>query len=276
MEGNHMKKVRKTASFFLILSLILGLFSMLPLSTKAAETYNASAAIAYADAHWNDGVGLCAEFVSKCLAAGGISVPNYAYYKSTDLSYCGETFGAYVNPYIASAPQLKWLSMYYPVIKSPSHADMELGDIVFMNNTYSDPDGHVGIITGFSGTMPLYSAHNNDRHNAPIYSQATYVIKLGGTIQNCTIHTKGEYLWCEAAHPHYNYWTCATCAATFHAQSSAAMIIESRFIHFYLTLIRWPRRKIELSRIPLSWQSFFTVVWLLIAMRPNVSPFFTM
>ena len=35
--------------------------------------YNAQAALQYAEAHWNDGVGLCAQFVSACLKAGGLS-----------------------------------------------------------------------------------------------------------------------------------------------------------------------------------------------------------
>lgn len=35
--------------------------------------YNAQAALQYAEAHWNDGVGLCAQFVSECLKAGGLS-----------------------------------------------------------------------------------------------------------------------------------------------------------------------------------------------------------
>ena len=36
--------------------------------------YNADAAIAYASSHWNDGVGWCAEFVSRCVQAGGINI----------------------------------------------------------------------------------------------------------------------------------------------------------------------------------------------------------
>ena len=34
--------------------------------------YDASKALEYAGDHWNDGVGLCAEFVSECLKAGGV------------------------------------------------------------------------------------------------------------------------------------------------------------------------------------------------------------
>lgn len=31
----------------------------------------------------------------------------------------------------------------------------------------------------------------------------------------CTTHTKGEYLWYEAAHPHYNYYRCSVCGTSF-------------------------------------------------------------
>lgn len=37
----------------------------------------------------------------------------------------------------------------------------------------------------------------------------------GGTANDCATHTKGAYLWCEKAHPHYNYFTCAVCGKTF-------------------------------------------------------------
>lgn len=38
---------------------------------QPTERYDANAAVAYAKAHWDDGVGACATFVSSCLAAGG-------------------------------------------------------------------------------------------------------------------------------------------------------------------------------------------------------------
>lgn len=38
------------------------------------EEYDRAAAVQYAKAHWNDEQGLCAEFVSRCLSAGGLSI----------------------------------------------------------------------------------------------------------------------------------------------------------------------------------------------------------
>lgn len=39
----------------------------------------------------------------------------------------------------------------------------------------------------------------------------------------CSNHTKGTYLWPESAHPHYNYYTCAKCGASFTDGSTTAM-----------------------------------------------------
>ena len=38
------------------------------------DNYSVSAALKYADKNWNNGVGLCAEFVSRCLQAGGVDI----------------------------------------------------------------------------------------------------------------------------------------------------------------------------------------------------------
>lgn len=40
----------------------------------ATYSYDVNAALAYAEAHWNDGKGQCAEFVSRCVIAGGLNI----------------------------------------------------------------------------------------------------------------------------------------------------------------------------------------------------------
>ncbi len=54
---------------------LIFVFSCVP-GVQAAKTskstYQSDKALAYAKAHWNDGKGLCAEFVSDCLEAGGV------------------------------------------------------------------------------------------------------------------------------------------------------------------------------------------------------------
>lgn len=158
---------------------------------KAKTGYNASAAVAYADAHWDDGVGLCAQFVCDCLEAGGISIPDESYYKTTDASYdnCNGALGAYVNPYVAAPALLKYLGevLGYTVIKNPEESQMELGDIVFMypKTIGTNPDSHVVIITKVEDGQAYFSAHNTDRHNRGITSDwCSYLVKMNGEISN--------------------------------------------------------------------------------------------
>lgn len=74
------RKFRRIASFVLSLAIML----TLSVPAQAAKTYNANAALAYAKSHWNawnkDKV-LCAEFVAKCLYAGGCPI-------SRDITMC--------------------------------------------------------------------------------------------------------------------------------------------------------------------------------------------
>lgn len=62
-----------------IVSLLLALVfvaALTPLpASRAAASYDPGKAITYAKAHWNDGKGLCAEFVSRCVQAGGLNMP---------------------------------------------------------------------------------------------------------------------------------------------------------------------------------------------------------
>ena len=39
-----------------------------------SETYNVTKALKYAQKNWNNGIGLCADFASKCLQAGGVDI----------------------------------------------------------------------------------------------------------------------------------------------------------------------------------------------------------
>lgn len=43
-------------------------------STLQTSSYDPSSAVAYADSHWNDGQGLCAEFTSRSLRAGNLGI----------------------------------------------------------------------------------------------------------------------------------------------------------------------------------------------------------
>ncbi len=68
-----MKKLRVFA-LLLALCLMTALCPSLVPEAKADTVYNAQAAVDYAVAHWDDGVGVCDQFVKACLKAGGITI----------------------------------------------------------------------------------------------------------------------------------------------------------------------------------------------------------
>ena len=173
----------------LVLTLVM-VVSLIPMGTLLASgaSYNASSAISYANAHWNDGVGLCAEFVSKCLSAGGITIPNKSCYSSSQKSYANNsgTLDSYTNPYKCSAALLLYLSERYTIITNPSSSQISLGDVVFMYGGSSGQwkDGHVGIVIKIrlgpaSGSTPNAKQDGimiNPASNATVVSKAVIVI----------------------------------------------------------------------------------------------------
>lgn len=177
----------------LALALALLFFTVPSAAADKGQHYDVAAAVAYAEAHWANGIGQCAEFVSNCLAAGGIIVPySYDYYQPDDLRIWGAPLGEFTNPYICAAALLKWLSTDYTVIVKPLPSEMSLGDLIFMDDV--NPDGHVGIITGFDGDMPLFTAHNDACHNAPVGDAANFLVKLSDGGKKETLSDRFELL----------------------------------------------------------------------------------
>lgn len=192
-----MKTSKRILSLFLTIVMML---SIVPLATvqSSAATYDVTKAVSFANGHWNDGVGLCAEFVSRCLSAGGISIPNKAYYSSSKQSYKNNsgTLDGYTNPYTCSAALLVYLSEHYTIITNPSASDISVGDVVFMYSKDSSGnlkwrDGHVGIVISKSGGTPVYAAHNRATNSGRFSSSypCTYVAKMGG-VSSHTVDTK--------------------------------------------------------------------------------------
>ena len=188
-------KNRIKKSLSLLLAVIM-LLCAVPMSGSAA-TYNVTAAVNFANAHWNDGIGLCAEFVSRCLNAGGISIPNYSYYSSGTKSYENNsgTLGSYTNPYTCSASLLLYLSEKYKIISNPSNSDIDVGDVVFMysmsNGQLRWRDGHVGLCVKKVNGAPKYAAHNKAQSAGGFSSSypCTYVAKVSSSSQTHTVNS---------------------------------------------------------------------------------------
>lgn len=144
------------------------LFALFPVlqTTAAADstfyTYDAEAALEYAKKHWNDGVGQCAEFVSKCVQAGGLAVKTNA--------GTGPCYRA-----ICSATGLDPIDLQLNSRGYATQADnsdiLSAGDVVFQwCSTCNNGKGispHIMLCGGYdsNGNATFY-AHNRAKNNA--------------------------------------------------------------------------------------------------------------
>jgi len=124
-------------------------------------SYNAGTAVTYAGKHWSDGVGLCSEFTSKALRAGGLDIP--------------------VLPWVPDLEKALGTVKYEEHRKGASQVSAEPGDVIIFSNATgsrfcidhgSDERncGHTCIITvgGQSESGILADCHNNAHHHIPI------------------------------------------------------------------------------------------------------------
>lgn len=171
---NNIKQSFSIFLFIMVVCLTVST-SVASMTVKAAGQYNASAALAYAQAHWNDGKGKCAEFVSDCIRAGGSgswSASATALYKSLLSSGMGQSF------------DLKFNSD--GTIKMSDYPDkLVAGDAVFFYcpscvSYDGKPYIHVVLCNGMdsNGYMKAYS------HNGANSGQSKYRYNT-----NCYVHT---------------------------------------------------------------------------------------
>ena len=77
-----MSFMKRSLCLLLTLAVLLPAFAGSVPEVSAANGYDPYKAIAYAEAHWDDGNGLCAEFVWNCLQAGGLRLSTQGLHSS--------------------------------------------------------------------------------------------------------------------------------------------------------------------------------------------------
>lgn len=149
--------MKRVISILLTVTLMFAVIPMGNLSANAAS-YNAAAALSYAEKTWDNGVEMCAGYVSNCLQAGGINVME----RRVSNLY-NALKGTYGTPYIlrTSGPYI-----YY----SDNSDRLAAGDPVFYYCDSCNSFQHAILCGGFdsSGRMTDY-AHNNAHHNTTTY-----------------------------------------------------------------------------------------------------------
>ncbi len=120
------------------------------------EAFSVSKALKYANKNWNNGVGLCADFASKCLQAGGVDV-----YGQTVADLYDQLKGEYGTAY-----QLKLTNGKSGKISmSANEGKLEKGDPIFYKCNYCGDFEHVVICNGANSEGYSQDYAHNKAHN---------------------------------------------------------------------------------------------------------------
>ncbi len=199
--------MKKSLSLFLCILLAFSAFSA---TVNAADlSYDSDAALSYAKAHWNDGNGLCATFVSRCINAGGCTVSSSTV---TGLNSLLINSG-YCNRY-----PLTKTSTYY-VYESKNSGKIAAGDPILFYCTSCGGWQHAALCAGFDsqGRALLY-AHNKAWGAERPTSIGGFVDAAGHTGNKITVysyrmigkaHSHSYERNYETDHPHRVYMKCS-------------------------------------------------------------------
>ncbi len=149
---------KRLLSGILAVIMCLSFIPVFNIQTMAADEYNYKNALKYAKKHWNDGKGLCAEFVSDCLKAGGIT----GAYDTMAVNLYNEL----VQKNIGKSYKLKLTggTRGY-VMKKDNESKLQAGDPIFFKCNACKRITHVVICNGYnSDGYSVYYAHNK-AHN---------------------------------------------------------------------------------------------------------------
>lgn len=149
-----------------VLSAVTALIMLSVGLNAAALSYNAGAALSYAANHWNDGVGLCATFVSNCINAGGCTVSSSTVTGLNSLL---------VNSGYCTKYELTKTSTYY-VYESTNSGKIAAGDPILFYCKSCGGWQHAALCAGFdSSDRALLYGHN------PAW-QANRATSIGGYV----------------------------------------------------------------------------------------------
>ena len=173
---------KRVFSFFLALLMVVTIVPITKAEAASSPSYDATKALTYAKAHWNDGKGLCAEFVADCLRAGGLSVPSGTVWTHQIVELLINTYGFKRTPLIGtSGPKGNWNSFFI----SNNQGRYNPGDVICYvpigeQETNTNPV-HVVLAGEATGTRITAYAHNIALNNVPIdqYSDNTDWTKSG-------------------------------------------------------------------------------------------------
>ena len=174
---------KKLISVIFALIFTVSSFSVLSVTASANNTntkeypYKTEAALSYAGKNWNNGVGLCAEFASRCIQAGGINVfePKVS-----------ELFKALSNIH-GTTYKLKLTSGTSGTLKMSDNKDkVGKGDPIFYYCNNCKRYTHVVICNGANDKGYIQDYAHNKAHNG---KKQTYTYYCCGSRENWTMYS---------------------------------------------------------------------------------------
>ena len=168
-----MNKVKK--GLIVLLSLLLCIPSITVSANETIYGYSPEAAAAYAEQHFDDGIGLCDEFVKDCLRAGGVAV------RAGGVQPLME---ALVDAQYGELQELVLADNNYHINKQ-DNASTDVGDIMFFYCTECKKYIHTAII----GSMDEEGNFQAYGHN-PAWDKVDWFGNFTHTLDDGTRHSK--------------------------------------------------------------------------------------
>ena len=173
---------KKLISVIFALVFAISTVSVLSVTASATETksavypYSTSDALSYAAKNWNNGKGMCADFASKCIQAGGINV-----YKPR----CVDLFNA-LNGIHGTAYKLKLTGGTNGSIRmADNEGKVGKGDLIFYFCNICKTYTHVVVCNGANSAGYVQDYAHNKAHNG---RKQTYTYGHCGT-SNWTMYS---------------------------------------------------------------------------------------
>lgn len=200
--------VKCKKSFLLVLAVALTV-AFLPVKANAALSYDADAAVTYAKAHYNDGVGQCASFVSRCIGAGGCTVSHSTVTSLNSLL---------INSGYCTKYELTKTNTYY-VYQSKNSGKIAAGDPILFYCKTCGGWQHAALCAGFdSNGRALLYGHRPAWGAERATSIGGYTDIKGHTGSAIIVysyrmigkaHTHSYTKYYESGHPHKAYMKCS-------------------------------------------------------------------
>lgn len=195
--------MKKFISIILTLILFVTSFSILTVTASAISevqfSYNPASALSYAERNWNNGVGQCADFASKCIQAGGINV-----YKAK----CGDLYRELNGTYGTSYKLTLTRGTKGSLKMSDNAGKVAKGDLIFYFCNCCRTFDHVVVCNGENAFGYIQDYAHNKAHNG---KKQTYTYYHCGQ-DNWTMYSikfdEGEKLYGERTNvvaPKINY-----------------------------------------------------------------------